>query len=406
MNNALGKISTKDFFIAGGFPAMVLFLRTIIMSFISRQRAFEYVNTVDTSAAIQIALSLIAFLVSIIYVRRDSVIRNLILHTPLKWFLIYTIWAGVTALWSVNGLMSAYRAFECLAWFLLITALIARLYENLEPGQLIRWILYFAVFTIVFNTLNRSRQFGVSIFSFDTLRLEQMSSTTYFFLALLLPVGWVVKAIIIPISVFSLSNTAYAGMAGGLLTMITGKGRLKKAFILISIIILTVISIIGTEELLQNTIFYGKGGVGIEYTSGRDKIFDSAVRKALERPVFGFGFVSGETEVVTKLRRGAIGSHNGLLSAQLGTGLIGAAFFTIFLISMIITSGSKYYPESFKSAFLATAILISVHTLGNPGLGSRVYGTWIPAMLVFTMICMLYLHYNYYSTNEDNLGDT
>ena len=400
------KLSLRQFFTIAGLPGFVLLLRTIVMALISRQRSFEDVATVDTSATIQIALTVIAFMVAFYSFQKDPGIRKLIFHTPLLWFLLYTLWAAVTSLWSINAAMSAYRAFETLAWFMLICAVITRLYDRLDIFEIIRWTLYFALFTILFNTLNRARQFGFSLFSFDTLRMEQMWSTPFFFLALLLPVGLFPKAVLLPVSIFSLSNTAYAGMAGGLFALFTGKGATRKIFILAMIILLAAISLVGTEEILKNTIFYGKKGVGIEYTSGRDKITFQIITAAREKPLTGYGFVAGETFIVTKVRHGAIGAHNGFLSAQLGTGIVGTVLFAIFMISMVFKAGSKYLPQEYRTAFLASAILITIHTVGNPGLGSRVYGTWIPAMTLFTLICMVQQHYRYLYSDEDNLGDT
>ncbi len=406
MSTASSKISFIKFLTTAGLPGYVLFARQIVMSLISRQRSFNDVAAIDTSATIQIAMAVVAFGVAVYYFKKDLVFRNLIFRTPLIWFLFYTLWAAVTSIWSIQGLMSAYRAFEALAWFLLISAVITRLYESLEIFEIIRWVLYFALFAIFFNTLNRARQFGLSVFSFDTIRLEQMGSTPYFFLALLLPVGWLVKIFILPISIFSLSNTAYTGMAVGLLALVTGKRRWRRLFIIILIGILIGIATVGTDVILQNTIFYEKRGIGIEYTSGRDKIALQALEKAREKPLIGFGFVAGETYVITKIRHGAIGAHNGLLSAQLGTGLIGTVLFSIFFWKMLFVSASRYLPPEFRTAFLASVMLITVHTLGNPGLGSRVYGTWIPAMIVFTVICMVQQHYSYLRSDEDNLGDT
>jgi hypothetical protein len=76
------------------------------------------------------------------------------------------------------------------------------------------------------------------------------------------------------------------------------------------------------------------------------------------------------------------------------------------MISTIFKAGSKYLPQEYRTAFLASAILITFHTIGNPGLGSRVYGTWIPAMIVFTLISIVQQHYRYLNYYEDNLGDT
>ena len=86
------------------------------MGLISRQRSLADVATIDTSATVQIVMAVIAFGVAVFYIQKDKVLRSLIFHTPLKWFITYTLWAAITSFWSVNGLLSAYRAFETLAW--------------------------------------------------------------------------------------------------------------------------------------------------------------------------------------------------------------------------------------------------------------------------------------------------
>lgn len=400
------KSDLRRFFIAGGLPSYVLIGRQIIMSFISRQRSFEDVVNIDASATTQIIMSVTAFVVAVFYIGRNAMARHLILRTPLTWFVVYTLWASLTALWSIHGLLSAYRAFECMAWLLLIVTLITKLYDSLEILNIIRWIIYLSIFAILFNTISRAREFGFSVFSVNTLLMEQMWSTPFFFLALLLPVGVLSKFIILPISFFSLSNTAYAGMAGGLFALFTGKGTMRKVFILLIIATLLAVSLVGTEKLLMNTVFYGRKGIGLEYTSGRDKIALNALEEAKDRPIIGHGFVAGETYIITKVHRGAIGAHNGLLSAQLGTGIIGTTLFTVFIIRMLIVSGSKLLPDNLRVSFLASAILITVHTMGNPGLGSRVYGTWIPAMLVFITICAIQFHYKRLEEDENYLGNS
>jgi hypothetical protein len=375
------------------------------MSLISRRRSFENVAAIDTSATIQIVMTVVAFGVAVYYLKKVSVLRNLTFYTPLKWFLFYTLWAAISSLWSIQGLMSAYRAFEALAWFLLLCSVISRLYESLEPVEIIKWVLYYAVFAIAFNILHLVLRFGFSVLSIDILLIEQMGSTPYFFLALLLPVGLLVKIFILPISIFSVSNTAYAGMAGGLLAFLMDKGRLRQVLILVIIGVLVAIATIGTNLILQKTIFYGQGGVGIEYTTGRDKIAILAMKEAKERPFTGFGFAAGETYIINKVHRGAIGAHNGLLSAQLGTGLIGTVLLSIFLVKVITIAGSRYLPTELRTVFLASAILITVQTLGNPGIGSRVYGTWIPAILIISLICLVQQHYEYQYFNDNYMND-
>ncbi len=394
MSNLDYKLSLRDFISSPGIAGFVLLIRPIIMALISRQRDFKDVSVVDSSAFIQIFVAILAFIVAIIYIAKDHVLKRLFRESPLKWFILYTFWCALTSLWSPNGILSTYRAFEALAWSLLIWALLSKLLETLDTYQVITWVLYYAVFDIFVNVIINSIRFGYPITSLNTLLNEQFRSTPYFFLALLLPVGWLFKITILPISIFSLSNTAYAGMGGGLLPLISAKGKWRRIFILFIIIILITISLVGTETVLKSTVFYGQAGIGTEFTTGRDKITEGTIQKAMEKPIAGHGFVAGEIEAY-KTRNGLISVHNGFLSALVGTGFIGFTLFLIFVLKVMLTAKSKYLPPELRTAFMASAILITIHTMGNPGLGSRVYGTWFPAMLVFTLICVIQGHYKY-----------
>jgi O-antigen ligase len=282
----------------------------------------------------------------------------------------------------------------------------SRLYRKIGIKGMIDWVMKYAVFTIIVNIFRRIIQFDMSLFSLGTLIAEQMNSTPYFFLALLLPVGWLIKAVILPISIFSTSNTAYAGMASGLLAFGKGNVWLRSFFVVIVTTTAVLIYTIGPESILQQTIFYGKEGVGLEYTTGRVNMFERTYEEAMKKPFFGYGFVAGDTFVINKAFNAAIGVHNGVLSAFLGTGLIGTLLFVIFLFRIFWISKSNVFPDTLRGAFFSTTILIIVHTMGNPGLGTRVYGTWIPAVLIFSMISLFYLHYTNRSSDENNLGYT
>ncbi|MCG2590792.1 O-antigen ligase family protein [Rhodohalobacter sulfatireducens] len=405
-HESLNKLSIWRFLTVSGGPGYLLLAYPVIYALISRRREFDEVATVDTSATIQIILAVLSFTVAVYVFAKNRTHRRLLLNTPMKWLLLYAVWGGITMIWSVHLSMTAYRAFENIAYLSLITAVISRLYRMIGIEGMIDWILKYAVFTIFTGLLRRAMQFDLSIFSLETLFLEQMNSTPYFFLALLLPVGWMVKSFILPISIFSLSNTAYAGFATGILAFGRGNKWLKILLIVISFGILFSVSYWGPQSFLQSTIFYGQQGVGMEYTTGRYQLFELAYNEFLEKPFIGYGFVAGETFIINKVLLASIGTHNGLLSALLGTGAIGAFFFVMFFWGILRKTNSDLLPPKLRAVFLATAILITVHTMGNPGIGTRVYGTWIPAVIIFSMISMAHLHFKRLSSNENNLGYT
>ena len=388
------KLSIKRFFTVRGLPIKLLLFYPILIALISRQRDINDVATVDTSAVFQILFALVAFAVCMRELIRNSLLRVLLSKSPLKWFLFYIIFGLFSAFWSLDVKLTLYRAFENLAFLLLIASSMTIIYTRLQSITLIiKWILYYAVLFIVTGTLKRVLLWDLPLFSIETLLLEQMNSTPFFFLVLLLPVGVFLRSLIIPLSVFSLSNTAYFGMFWGSLTLGKANKSIKIVVTSIMLLFLTIGFFNGFDVLLQETLFYGKEGVGTEYTSGRDKIFEYSISEGLKSPVLGYGFVAGDTFVINKKFEGAIGAHNGFLSAFLGTGFIGLVLFTIFFIQMLFASRSRVLPDKYRTAFFATAVLVTVYTLGNPGLGTRVYGSWLSATLIFTMISMLYLHY-------------
>lgn len=394
------EISIKTFFTIGGFPGFVLLMYPVIMALISRRRSVEDTAAVDGSAMIQIAMAGAAFAVGFFLLHRNYFSRYIVFQSPLKWLLIYSLWAGLSSMWSVDPGLTLYRAFEHLSSLLLLSAVIGTLYSRLSVEGMIQWVMYYSVFTILVNNIRRAQLLGINIFSIDNILLEQMASTPYFFLALLLPVGLLVKIFILPISLFSFSNTAYAGMMAGSLALRQGSKWLRRIFAIFLVGTAITWFLVGTETILQNTVFYGKEGVGMEYTTGRDKIIELSIDAVLEKPLTGYGFVAGETYIINLVHKGAIGAHNGLLSALIGTGVLGAFFLIFLFFSIYRIAKSKSLPPVYRSAFLASIILIFVHTMGNPGLGARVYGAWMPAVLIFTLISIVEYHYKYNSTYE------
>ena len=388
------KLSVRGFIFGGGLPNSLLLIYPILLAFISRQRDLSEVSSIDSSAFIQMTFTFTAFIVSINELIKNKSFRVLIIESPIKWFVSYILLGILSSLWSVDSNLTFYRAFENLSLLLLICASLTIVYNKYKsPEVLIYWVMYYAVLLIITGTLKRSLLWGLPLWSIDTLLMEQMNSSPFFFLALLLPVGWFIKSIIVSISVFSLSNTAYLGMIFGFLGLTKGENVVKKILLLVISIIFLVVVNIGFESFLQNTVFYGKTGVGIEYTSGRNKIFEVAITEGLKKPLLGYGFVSGDTYIINNNFESSIGAHNGFLSAFLGMGIVGVIIFIGFFIKMFNIAKSKILPIKLKAPFLSSIILISIYTLGNPGLGTRVYGSWISSTIIMVLISLIYLHY-------------
>lgn len=388
------KLSIRNFFLIGGLPTYLLLLYPFFLAFISRQRDLNDVTTIDTSALSQIIFSVFAFLVSMLELRSNKTLRVLITKTPVRWFLYYIIFCFLSVFWSIDFNLTLYRAFENMSFLLLICASFSILYNKYKsPSILIYWVLYYAILLILTGTLKRSLLWGLPLFSIDTLLLEQMNSAPFFFLVLLLPVGWFLKSIIVSISIFSLSNTAYLGMLFGSLGISGVKRNIKIIFILIFATVTFFILFYDLTTFLQNTIFYGKDGVGFEYTSGRDAIYELAINEGMKKPLLGYGFVAGDTYIISANFERIIGAHNGFLSAFLGTGIFGLILFIWFFIKTFKLAKSKFLPKKYKAVFSSSIIFVLIYTFGNPGLGTRVFGSWISSTIIIALISIVYLHF-------------
>lgn len=386
-------LTFKQFHSYGGLLGFLLYFRSILMIFLLRGRDIEEVATVDTSAFVQIIYATICFFAAASSLVSSSTVRSIQFKTPLRLLAAFHILGLISITWSVSPTFTGYRAFECIAYSLLILTALHKVYQKGGPEVLLQWVLFYAALAIIASVVARAKLIGLNIFSLQTFLREQMNSTPFFFFALLLSTSLSIKALILSISIFSLSNTAYAGMGLGLMSFSSGSKWLKILFFLILSAVAIIISTYGINAFLQNTIFYGKEGVGIEHTTGRDAVFQYAWEQAQKRPLSGYGFVAGDTFVINQKYKAAISAHNGFLSALLGMGYPGALIFSTFLVAMLSISRSRFLPGLYRSAFLGSSILITIHTIGNPGLGTRVYGTWMPSVVVLTTICIIYWHF-------------
>jgi O-antigen ligase len=400
------QIKIKNFLLAAGLPGFLLIFRSLLLMLVQRQRSFDEVASVDASASTQILYTGICFLVSVFYLSKNSFGRFLLFKTPLAILFYYHIFGMLSFLWSVNSSMTLFRAFECIAYSLLIVSVFSELSKNYSFQQIIKWLTYYAVISIILGATARARLLGEGFFSVSSLLSQQFNSTPFFFFALLLPLGLGARSLILSLSILSFSNTAYIGMALGFLFLSKGNKYLKFIFYGSMTGFVVLLYFVDYEKILLNTIFYGKEGIGIEHTTGRDKIFDLAISVIEEKPLTGYGFVAGETFIINDNFKAAIGAHNGLVSALIGNGLVGGVLYILFFISVFLFLFKSKIEKLYKSVFLSSFTLIAIHTLGNPGIGSRVYGTWIPAIVIITFIVGLTTLLNWQKEYENHLGNS
>lgn len=100
---------------------------------------------------------------------------------------------------------------------------------------------------------------------------------------------------------------------------------------------------------------------------------------------------------------GAINGHNSFISASISLGYAGIILLLIFFLKMFCTTFSRYIPPEYRAPLIGCFLVGFLQCMGNPGLGSRVYGGWIPVMFLFTLICGFYVNNKFYDMNYDEV---
>ncbi|MCK9159107.1 MAG: O-antigen ligase family protein [Bacteroidaceae bacterium] len=419
----------KSLLSMGGTPGYMLLAYPFIYLIFSRRRdTADAYATIDLSAMVFIIYSFICMLVGLVSISNSNKERDengeiiekdddndeddpkpsfpylVLFKSPLKWFLAYTALGLISCLWSVNLALTIYRAIECFAMTIVMVATLNELLKSKDVNIAIQWSLWFVFIYIlvrIFSYLRWTHDIDI------ILQACQMIATAFFFLALYHAKQWYIKLTILIFSIFAGSTVAWIGIAAGFIGLAYGNAKKKSLLFTAIAIIVVAATMMGGKAFLKKTIFYDKEGVGAQYTSGRDKIYEYSFASAKKKPILGYGFVSGETDLIKHQwhRTGVISTHDGFLSALLGEGIIGVIFLALFFIQVFIASKNKHIPVKYKPALIGTAIFGFFESIGNPGIGTRVFGAWISVMFTYILICSFYVYYTKDIDEDEDLDE-
>lgn len=367
----------------------------------TRQRSVDAYAQVDTSAAVIILYTTLCFFVVIIYSGKNHRAFSLkaFFNTPIVWFLLYTIYAIFSMVWSVNFRLSGYRAFECLTMLLLMATVWQRLFATHNMNIVMNWCMLWVGLQVICQLLNYLR-YTTSLAVL--IEASQMVSTTFFFMALYRHHKQWIHYLIMVLSVLSGSTVAYIGMSVGLVSLFLGNYKYKFPMFLLFILLLLFMVFYGPRRFIKDTIFYDKTEISIEQTSGRNQIMEVGILTLKEQPL-GYGFFVGEVYALQKNGLFVINGHNSFFSAAMGLGYVGIVLLFIFFLGMFRVTFYRGIPLQYRQPLIGCFFVGFFHCMGNPGIGSRIYGSWMPVMLLFTLICSFYA-YNRKYLNAHNVG--
>lgn len=398
MQSQTDNIRLKDIIRSTTPNGWLLLLNPVIYFLFSRRRDLSEYATVDTSAIVFILYSVCALIMGyrVIFKQNSEFGKDIIKSSPIVVFIIYTVLCFVSALWSVNYVLTLYRAFECLAWTLLIVSVIQQLFETGNFRYVIQWSLIYCAWNILWGIL-RTAQWSTDIW--QILQASQMTATVFFFMALYTtPWRWY-NWLIFVMSIFSMSTVAYIGMALGSISAFFAQSKAKIIAFVGAFLLLIATFVIGPYTILKDTIFNDKESISLSETSGRDYLLEVTL-KTLEENPWGQGFFAAEPYVLYNIHFGAISAHNSLSSAAMGMGYPGIAIFAVFLIAMWIVTFSKYIDDSYRAILIGCMCVAFLHCMGNPSVGTRVYGAWTSCMYIFVLTCGFYIFGKYYEKRE------
>lgn len=378
----------------GGGCGMLLLVRPLLYMIFARRRDLNAYASVDTSAAVFILYAVICFFFAAkeLNYKGKTFGRDLFIHTPLLWISLYTALGVVSMIWSVNLQLTGFRAFECMSMMMLMVAVVQNLFYRADSKTVIQWTILYVTVDILFSIM-RALSYTTNVMML--LQSSQMMATTFFYVALFQsPKKWWNYLIII-MSIFSMSTVAYIGMALGSISTFFGQKRYRPVVILAFTIVGTIIAVVGPYKFIKDTVFFDKQSISIHETTGRDKIMEVAW-EALEERSEGYGFFSGEPYLLYSKNLGAINGHNSLFSAAIGLGVPGIVLMALFFLTMVKTVFSRYIPPEYRASLIGCFCVSFLQSMGNPGIGSRVFGGWMPTMFATVLICGFYVYGKYY----------
>lgn len=377
-----------NFWRAAGIEGKLLLVYPVMMAFITRGNAKVSDAVVQTSITLQIVYSFIIMMILVSQFQNGKInhIISIIKSSPLSYFFVFIALSFLSFLWSSNPILTLYRSFEMFVFTWLILSVIYNLFSLYTLDQVIQWLIFYAFWNLVVHTIERFLLTSGNPFIIPFLP-SRLFFPLFSFIILFYAKNIKSKIITMSVVIFGISTKVFLGLSLGFLSFIFGNSKVKALFIFLLFGLVFLLLFIDLEELLFNTVFYGRDKIGLDDSSGRDKVWEYLINKGMEQPIFGYGFAAGEEFLLQSAGLGAINAHNTFLSSFIGTGILGLLSVSIFIFSTFRkVLFAKLSMNNLKSVLMGTIIIIIIVSSSGPGIGSRVYGAWIPSMVLMTFI--------------------
>ena len=376
----------------GGFAGYLLLgIEVMRVASIRGRDPSEYAE-VDASAMLQIIYVGLCLIYGVCRWTR-SLQRGafyLLKVTPALPLVLYAGLCTLSSLWSPNPTVTFYRSMEGLAYIVLIAIACDNLNLRCSRQDFIEWIVLWSMWFLAWDIVRVIRVMGLEVFASPyAFRAGNFGLAMVFFLTVFISRRRLFVLVSLIFMVLSGANTAYFGVLLGLIPGLFVGGR-RYHTALFFFVGLRSWPFSGSARTSCSTrSSTASPAWASRRPAGAIRSWRYALDHGANRLASGYGFVAGETEARCAAGAAAITTHNVFLSALLSVGAIGPLLFLIFFAWLFRASLASEIPKSWRPAFLGTTIMVLVMSVASPGLGARVYGAWVPSVLVCMAISTL-----------------
>jgi hypothetical protein len=365
----------------------VVLLYPLFMFAVHRKRDEGDVAVVDSSAVIQIGLTVVCgmwMLNRLLHALRGF--ERVLVNTPLRWLLIYSVLAVMSCAWSDMPSLTAFRSVQLVVFLLLVVDAVASMRTVQE---MIRLQLLYAAMVVLCWQLPGLQQ-GIRLMSLHTSDVPGTIVAVLFIGVLARGTQWrILHAALIVMAMLSTSTGCLLACTGGLIVvLLLMRGRAAGLGMLM--MCGAVLVVVMMPQYVNSVYFFGKNEGQITSGTGRLPIWQWVLEERVStRPVLGFGFGQGEVQA----RLYNIGGfrmmhmHNAFMSAVVNLGVVGALVWTLMWAAM--TRAAWIIPvHRARLMMMGAATAVFLNTVSMESVTAPLSIPWIAHAMFFTMLAI------------------
>jgi len=375
-NSLVGVREKKEKSGPSRFEVFLLLLPLIRQTVFLRRNAEAY-TTIDPFAMFDIiAMFFVGFYLLCVLYRFPW---HKLFGSCMGWCFLYYVFCIFSFLWRLEGSSAPYIIYRATSMTVMILYVFYLMSRFQDAGAAFDGLLKYIFYIMFFEVLGTMRLAGVSIEALHT-NSYSFSAAVLAVLALtavksrertLSQVKWYLLLGLAGVIVGTSTGTNIAFAMALCFVFCVGKEKVDPLLVMLLPVIGVLIYEFFLPELMQ-FLAPGKTVEGLRSGTGRMRLWEVYIDAWQQRPWLGYGFGIGERAGQFFQYIYTLSAHNGYISVLVNTGLIGAFFFGMFILSWV-SSLLRQMSLNNKHAFpvIAAFIVIVVNNMSVPTIGSQ-----------------------------------